>query len=64
MNDLINYYTKNAQKVAQSHGFDSEYTLFAIMCLQGAKMGMDVEGLLNYAHEKIDQFKAEILELA
>tara|TARA_B110000467_G_C17877859_1_gene243234 strand:- start:322 stop:522 length:201 start_codon:yes stop_codon:yes gene_type:complete len=50
--ELISYYTEQLKKVLVSNGADSEYFTVAFYHLQGAKMGLPLEELFNWASDE------------
>ena len=47
--DLIQYYSRNLEKVSSAHGFDSDYTNYAFYLLQAVKMNMDIKNIFDWA---------------
>jgi hypothetical protein len=48
--ELISYYSDQLQKVLESHGAESDYFTVAFFNLQGAKMGIPLEELFDWAN--------------
>ena len=61
--ELISYYTKNLEKVSQSHGFGSDYTTYAFFLLQAVKMNIEHSKIFDWAKSKCDSLHEETLEL-
>ena len=61
--ELIAYYTKNLQKVSESHGFDSDYTNYAFYLLQAVKINVPFNEIFDWATNKCESLHSEALEL-
>jgi len=61
--ELIEYYTKNLQKVTTSHGFDSDHFYMATFQLKGVQMGMNLPDMFKWARKKMDELHEETLNL-
>ena len=62
-NELIEYYTKNLEKVISSYGVNSDYTNNAFYLLQAVKMNMPLNNIFYYATKKCNDLHKEALQL-
>ena len=54
-NELIEYYTKQFDKVVKAHGAGSDHAIHAFMLLRGAINGHDVKTIFKYANDETDR---------
>lgn len=53
--ELIEHYTKEFNKVVESHGLTSDYATNAFFVLQGAKMGKPLDKLFTWANSECER---------
>jgi hypothetical protein len=59
--ELIEYYTKNLEKVISAHGLGSGHFYMATFQLKGVQMGLSVPEMLKWARIKMDELHEETL---
>lgn len=60
--ELIEYYTKQLEKAASSHGYNSEYFSHAYYMLRGIEHGLSIAEASQYASKKVEQEHREALD--
>ena len=60
--ELIEYYSKQLEKVTSSHGFNSEYFSHAYYMLRGIEHGLSISEAAKYASKKVEQEHKEALD--
>lgn len=60
--ELISYYVEQLKKVLASHGAESEYFTVAFFTLQGAKMGLPMDELFDWANAEAQRLHQVTLD--